>query len=95
MEIKRIEALWDATNWPPSATRRRFRTRLLVDYYLEKPASFFRIYRNNASIRDVISRLVVLNIGPLHIALEILKQRRDLKGEKTHEFFDKTASGDG
>ena len=78
-----------------SKTRRRFKNIHHVDVYLEIPASFFGIYRNNAEIRGVTSCLYVFNIGMLHFSFETLKERQDLEGEKAHEVFDKTTSGDG
>ena len=76
-------------------TRRRFKNIHHVDVYLQVPASFLGVYRNNAEIRGVTSCLYVFNIGMLHFSFETLKAHQDLKGEKAHEVFDKTTSGDG
>lgn len=65
-----------------------------LDFYLEEPASFFKIYRNETIIRGVTSCLYVINIGPLHLSLETLKGPRDLRG-KTDEVFNETTRGDG
>ena len=78
-----------------SRTSHRFKKRYHVDVYLEKPASFLGIYRNNAEIRGVTSCLYVFNIGMVHFSFETLKAHQDLKGEKAHEVFNKTTSGDG
>tara|TARA_B110000208_G_scaffold125858_1_gene153313 strand:+ start:640 stop:924 length:285 start_codon:yes stop_codon:yes gene_type:complete len=78
-----------------SKTRRRFKNIHHVDVYLQIPANFLGIYRNNAEIRDVTSCLYVFNVGAVHFSFETLKERKDLKGEKAHEVFDKTTSGDG
>ena len=65
-----------------------------LDLYLEEPASFFKVYRNDTIIRGVTSRLYVINVGQLHLSLETLRGPRDLGG-KTDEVFNETASGDG
>jgi len=44
------------------------------DIYLEKPFRFLGIWKNQAEIKGVTSRLYVANVGSLHFSFEIFKK---------------------
>jgi hypothetical protein len=70
----------------------------MIDLYLEKPASFFGLYRNDIAFTNVTSKLCIFNVGPLHISFEIIgfkKQSGTPSGGFQHEVDDKPTSGDG
>jgi len=70
-----------------------------VDIYLDKPATFFGRHVNEERIGGVLSRLHILNLGPLHVSLEIFTALPSVKHsderDDENEKYDKTPSGDG
>ena len=69
-----------------------------VDLYLEKPVSFFGLYRNDIEFTDVTSKFYIFNVGPLHISLEIIsfkKQGGTPSGGFQNEINTKHTKGDG
>lgn len=70
----------------------------IIDLYLEKPASFFGLYRNDIAFTDVTSKLCIFNVGPLHVSFEMLRFKKrggTPSGGFQNEVDDKSTSGDG